>query len=118
MGWNSFFFSLKLFLKSCLYFAALSSRSWQINVNGLGQRSRVRSELGRLWRESKHHLQLHPHAADAAVGEVAIQETAWWCAEHISLRRVHKLRMIEGIQRFPAELQPLRLSNGNRLGQV
>jgi hypothetical protein len=68
-------------------------------VNGLGN-DHGYSELGLLWRASEHHLQLHPHGTNAAIGEVAIQETPWWCTEHISLRRVHELRMIEGIQRF------------------
>src|SRR5262249_52296323 len=67
---------------------------------------------------SKQQLQLHPHAANAAVGVVAIHEMPRWRVENISWRRVHELWMIEGIQRFPAEFQPPRLSNGYRPGQV
>src|SRR5262249_540322 len=79
--WNSFFFSLKLFLKVVFYLAALGAAS----------------ELGLLWRESKHHLQLHPHAADAAVGEIAIEEPAGGCAVHAHLRHVNKLWVIEHV---------------------
>jgi hypothetical protein len=51
---------------------------------------------------SENQLRLHPHAADAAVGEIAAQ--ARWKsarrakrAEDIPFGDLHKLRMIEGI---------------------
>ena len=34
---------------------------------------------------SKHHLHLHPHTADAAVGEAAVQEPPRRCAYHVGL---------------------------------
>src|SRR5882724_1856836 len=66
----------------------------------------------------KHHLHLHPHAANAAVCEIAIQETPRRSAIYAHLRDLDKLWVIECVQRFPAKLQPSGLSQRNRLRQV
>src|SRR5262245_29563419 len=66
----------------------------------------------------KQDCQLRPHAADAAVGEVAIEELRWQCPKHIPLWNLSELGMIEGIQRLPLKLQPLPLADGKRLEQT
>src|SRR3989442_616734 len=67
---------------------------------------------------SKHHFHLNSHAADAAVGEVAIQETSRLSTIHAHWRNLDKLGMIECVQRFPAKLQPPRLTQRDRFRQV
>jgi hypothetical protein len=59
---------------------------------------------------SKHDFHLHPHAADAAVREIAIQEAPRRSAIDAHLRNLDKLGVIECVQRFPAKLQPPLLS--------
>jgi hypothetical protein len=54
---------------------------------------------------SKYQFRLHPHAADAAVGEIAVQKLTGRRVKDAPGRHVHVLRMIEGVQRFPAKLQ-------------
>jgi hypothetical protein len=46
---------------------------------------------------SKDQLYLHPHAADAAVGEIAIQEPPGRRSQDIALGDFHKLWIIESI---------------------
>lgn len=64
---------------------------------------------------SKDELHLHPHATDAAVGEVAIQEASWRSPLHAHRRDLDELRVIEGVQRFSTELQAARLADRNGL---
>src|SRR5689334_10910346 len=67
---------------------------------------------------SKYHFRLHPHAADATVGEIAIEELGHRRARNTLWRDLDKLRVIEGIQRFPPKFQASRLAKRNRLGQI
>ena len=67
---------------------------------------------------SKNQLDLGPHTPDAAIREIAIQEAAGGRAVHTGLWRLHKLGMIEGIQRLPAKLDPPLLRPRDRLRQV
>ena len=66
----------------------------------------------------KHQFYLHPHAADAAVREIAVQEAPSRRAEHAHLRHVNELWVIERVQRFRAKLQATRLTERNRLREV
>jgi hypothetical protein len=45
----------------------------------------------------KHQFHLHPHTADAAVGEIAVEKLTWRSGEHIFLRDVDELRMIKSV---------------------
>jgi hypothetical protein len=45
----------------------------------------------------KYQLHMHPHAADAAIGEIAIQETARCGASDDLLGNLCELRMIERV---------------------
>src|SRR5262245_34280596 len=58
---------------------------------------------------SKQQLQLHPHAADAAVGEIAIEETGLWSTDHAPVWDLSELRVVQSIECLPAKLQPLLL---------
>ena len=63
---------------------------------------------------SKQHLHLHPHAADAAVREIAVQKAPCRRVDDTSLRYLHELRMIESVLSLPAKLQPPVLADGQR----
>jgi hypothetical protein len=65
-----------------------------------GATSRVRFDTA-----SEDQLRLNPHAADAAVGEIAVQKFTLRRVKDVPGRHVHVLRMIEGVQCFPAKLQ-------------
>jgi hypothetical protein len=51
---------------------------------------------------SENKLELYPHAADAAVGEIAIQKTRCRGAAYDLLGHLSELRMIESVLSFPA----------------
>jgi hypothetical protein len=51
---------------------------------------------------SKDQLYLHPHAADAAVGEIAIQEPPRRRAQDIALGNLDESGMVESVQSLPA----------------
>src|SRR2546427_12586150 len=78
-------------------------------------RTRRRCRSWKLWL--KHDLQLNPHTADAAVGEVAVEKASRWSAHHVFRRNLSELRMVQGIEGFPAKLQPPLLSDREGLGQ-
>ncbi len=46
---------------------------------------------------SKHQLQLNPHAANAAVGKIAVEKLPGQSIENVPGRNVDVLRMIEGV---------------------
>src|SRR5262245_43003230 len=74
-------------------------------------------KVGFFVARSKYHLHLNPHAADAAVGVVAVQKTAGHRVDYIPLGHLHELWMIESIQGLPAKLQPPALADRKRLEQ-
>src|SRR5437660_10072330 len=63
---------------------------------------------------SKQHLHLHPHAADAAVGEIAVQKAPCRRVDNIPLRYLHELRMIDSVLSLPAKLQSPALADRER----
>ena len=65
---------------------------------------------------SKYDLHLGPHSADAAVGEIPIEKVGGGGADHVG-RNLSELRVIQGIECFPAKLQPPLLSDLEGLGQ-
>src|SRR4029077_20895904 len=63
----------------------------------------------------KYKLHLHPHAADAAVGEITIQKQGRRGPEHVPSWNLSELRMVQGIKSFPAKLHAPLLSDLDRL---
>ena len=53
---------------------------------------------------SENQLDLHPHAANAAVCEIPIQEVERWGVD-VHVRDPSELRMVQGIEGFPAKRQ-------------
>jgi hypothetical protein len=49
----------------------------------------------------KHQLHLHPHVANTAVREIAVEKLPGQRIENVSGRYVDILGMIEGVQCFP-----------------
>ena len=83
----------------------------------------VHDDIVFIFHLSEQQLQLHPHAADAAVGEIAIQKAGRqpWCGTrggHALFWNLSELRMVQGIQSLPAKLQPLLLSDLEGLGKA
>src|SRR5579871_4624304 len=67
---------------------------------------------------SEHYLRLHPHRADPAIGEIAIQETPGRRSHYDHRRNLDELRMIKRVERLPTQLQAPLLAHENRFGQV
>src|SRR5215471_13311422 len=62
---------------------------------------------------SKNDLHLYPHGANAAIGEIAIQEAPGRRTIDAHLWNLDKLRMIECVERFPAQFQAPSLAQRN-----
>src|SRR2546425_8731903 len=67
---------------------------------------------------SEQYFHLEPHATDATISEIAVQKTAGESIDNVSLRHLHKLRMIEGVLCLPAKLQPPALAQRERFEQT
>ena len=67
---------------------------------------------------SENQLDLPPHAANATVGEIAIEEAARPRLGYPFCRHLKKLWMIERVSRFPAKFQPASLTHRKRSGKV
>ena len=60
---------------------------------------------------------MNPHAAAAAVGEIAVEKASRWSAHHVLRGNLSELRVVQGVEGFPAELQPPLFSDLKGLGQ-
>ena len=49
---------------------------------------------------------MHSHAADTAIGEIAVQKAPGHCVENLPVWHVDELRMIEGVLSLPSKFQP------------
>ena len=63
---------------------------------------------------SKQHLHLHPHAADPAIREIAVQKMPGRRGGNAPLWHLYELRVIESVLRLPTKLQPLALCDRYR----
>ena len=66
---------------------------------------------------SENQLDLHPHATDAAVGEIAIQKLGRGEVD-VPFRNLCELRMVQGIEGVAAKLQSSLLSNQEGSGET
>jgi hypothetical protein len=66
---------------------------------------------------SKSQLHLSPHGTDAAIGEIPVQKVGGRGADHDGQRNLSELRMVQGIDGFPAKLQPPALSDPEGFGK-
>ena len=68
----------------------------------------LRSRQGGDWLaigiDLKHNLQLRPHSADAAVGEIAIQELPRRRDLQVPIGYLRELWMVQGIEGLPSTL--------------